>query len=345
MRTTLKRGIGRSTGVERQRPRAYCRLRSSRRSAGTRQPPPPDEPAGRRSAASSSDHRASSCSSPRRRPAALYLYCHESVAAVAAHSKDVKVAQKHLDIALAERAGDRARRRLRQAARATTRPRLALRHDDAAARGSDEEVDLDAVVPARPASSPIYCRASATSPTDRINAAYAICGSKGALDTVKQLTGLPINYLITVNFNGFKRSSTGSAASGSTSTAATSTRTSAPAATNYAKIDLQPGYQKLEGAAGARLRALPAHRLGPLPARAPAAVRQGDEAADLASTSRVCEDPEDRRRGHAQRRDRAGRRRIARASTIKRYALFAYGLPSGHIFQAKIDEPRRATTR
>jgi LCP family protein required for cell wall assembly len=38
---------------------------------------------------------------------------------------------------------------------------------------------------------------------DRINAAYSACGSVGSLETVRSLTGLPINYFITVNFRGF----------------------------------------------------------------------------------------------------------------------------------------------
>ena len=37
----------------------------------------------------------------------------------------------------------------------------------------------------------------------KINAAYAECGSRGTLDTVRNLTGVPVNYLITVNFRGF----------------------------------------------------------------------------------------------------------------------------------------------
>ena len=39
----------------------------------------------------------------------------------------------------------------------------------------------------------------------KINSAYANCGSKGTLQTVRDLIGLPINYLITVNFRGFKQ--------------------------------------------------------------------------------------------------------------------------------------------
>src|SRR6185295_4266451 len=76
---------------------------------------------------------------------------------------------------------------------------------------------------------------------DKINAAYSYCGSQGTVETVKQLTGVPINYLITVNFRSFRQLgdiwmdvdrrylNTHSGPSG------------------YATINLQPGYQKLGG--------------------------------------------------------------------------------------------------
>ena len=57
---------------------------------------------------------------------------------------------------------------------------------------------------------PIYCgashrtRSATSSPPDRINSAYSRCGAEGTCSTIKHLTGLPINYLITVNFHGFK---------------------------------------------------------------------------------------------------------------------------------------------
>ena len=38
----------------------------------------------------------------------------------------------------------------------------------------------------------------------RINEAYTYCGPRGTLKTVKELTGIPINYIITVNFIGFR---------------------------------------------------------------------------------------------------------------------------------------------
>jgi LCP family protein required for cell wall assembly len=39
----------------------------------------------------------------------------------------------------------------------------------------------------------------------RINEAFTYCGPRGTLATVKQLTGIPINYMITVNFVAFQR--------------------------------------------------------------------------------------------------------------------------------------------
>ncbi len=81
---------------------------------------------------------------------------------------------------------------------------------------------------------------------DRINAAYATCQETGAVETVKALTGLPINYLVTVNFRGFtqvvdklggiwvdvdRRYYNDNSGFGE----------------RYAAINLQPGYQKLFG--------------------------------------------------------------------------------------------------
>jgi LCP family protein required for cell wall assembly len=41
--------------------------------------------------------------------------------------------------------------------------------------------------------------------TGRINEAYAYCGPRGTLTTVKELTGIPVNYMITVNFRAFQK--------------------------------------------------------------------------------------------------------------------------------------------
>jgi polyisoprenyl-teichoic acid--peptidoglycan teichoic acid transferase len=84
--------------------------------------------------------------------------------------------------------------------------------------------------------------------TDKLNAAYSLGGPKLTLQTVKQLTGLDINHLVNVDFTGFARAvnaigcvyvdvdqryfhQNGPYASSS----------------DYAEINLQPGYQALCG--------------------------------------------------------------------------------------------------
>ncbi|MGH3044224.1 MAG: LCP family protein [Gaiellaceae bacterium] len=84
--------------------------------------------------------------------------------------------------------------------------------------------------------------------TGKINEAYAYCGPRGTLSTVKELTGVPINYMITVNFKAFiaivdkldgvhldvdRRYFNDNSSAGYGGT--------------YAKINLRPGYQKLDG--------------------------------------------------------------------------------------------------
>jgi LCP family protein required for cell wall assembly len=80
----------------------------------------------------------------------------------------------------------------------------------------------------------------------KINEAFTNCGPKGTIETVKKLTGIPINYYVLVNFAGFikvvdrmggvymdvdHRYFNDSSGYG-----------------GYSAIDLQPGYQRLSGA-------------------------------------------------------------------------------------------------
>src|SRR5688500_8832065 len=84
--------------------------------------------------------------------------------------------------------------------------------------------------------------------TGRINEAYSYCGPRGTLLTVKELTGVPINYMITLNFRAFRtivdrlggvymdvdqryHNDNEGAGLGQT----------------YATINLKPGYQHLDG--------------------------------------------------------------------------------------------------
>jgi LCP family protein required for cell wall assembly len=78
---------------------------------------------------------------------------------------------------------------------------------------------------------------------ERINAAFSECGIRGTLETVRQLTGLPLNYLVTVNYRGFKQMV---AKLGGVWIDVDRRYYTAPG-TGYAPIDLEPGYQKLSG--------------------------------------------------------------------------------------------------
>jgi LCP family protein required for cell wall assembly len=84
--------------------------------------------------------------------------------------------------------------------------------------------------------------------TDRINAAYSLGGGKDgaalALKTVKQLTGLQINDFIDINFRGFIRVID---KLGGAYFMVDRRYYNDTAVTNFASIDLQPGYQRLDG--------------------------------------------------------------------------------------------------
>ena len=81
----------------------------------------------------------------------------------------------------------------------------------------------------------------------RINSAYALCGSSGSIETVKHLTGLPVNYLIRVNFLGFIALVNKLGGVWLDIDRRYYNKNVGTIATDYANIDLQPGYQLLTG--------------------------------------------------------------------------------------------------
>jgi anionic cell wall polymer biosynthesis LytR-Cps2A-Psr (LCP) family protein len=130
----------------------------------------------------------------------LYLYGHDFAAATAPHSKALKKAAKRLDYA------------------APGKPAIALvlgtdhRYVDGKAPGRSDTMMLIRTDPASHTVSllsfPRDMRVAINCPGraiwyDKINAAYPTCGPLGSLETVKALTHVPINYLISVNFVGF----------------------------------------------------------------------------------------------------------------------------------------------
>jgi LCP family protein required for cell wall assembly len=168
----------------------------------------------------------------------------------------------------------------------------------------------------------------------RINSAYAICGPEGTLETVRALTNLPIHYLITVNFEGFRqvvdrlkgvwidvdrRYFNNNSGAGYT----------------YATINLRPGYQRLMGGRAlsyVRYRHTDSdlYRL----ARQQAFVKGLKQAVNSSYKPRSVPKIVGAVRKNVQI-GQAGGKGIS-PTTLTSYAFFAYGLPSGNFFQVKI---------
>jgi LCP family protein required for cell wall assembly len=94
---------------------------------------------------------------------------------------------------------------------------------------------------------PIHCPGG-TPFTDKIAHAFSLCapnGPQGALLTVKALTGLQVNYLITVDFQGFYKLVDKLGGAWIDVDRRYFNDRSGPS--GYARIDLQPGYQNLTG--------------------------------------------------------------------------------------------------
>lgn len=171
-----------------------------------------------------------------------YLYFHQSVRDVAAHTPEVKIAQEKLDVPLPgtpaialivgydKRAGAEA-----EITGARSDTIMLVRADPELKAVSMLSFPRDLYVD-------VHCPGQAPF-AERISAAYSACGPQGTLETVRNLTGLPINYLVTVNFHGFKQM----VAKLGGVWMDVDRRYYNPPGTGYAAIDLQPGYQKLSG--------------------------------------------------------------------------------------------------
>jgi LCP family protein required for cell wall assembly len=182
---------------------------------------------------------------------------------------------------------------------------------------------------------PIYCSENGPAVgTDRINSAYSRCGSKGTLLTVEKLTDLPVNYLITVNFHGFKEVVDKLGGVWLDIDRRYYNKNTGAYYNNYANIDLQPGYQKLDGQQAldfVRYRHTDSdlYRV----ARQQEFVRSFREQVNanfspfsvpslVNAITRNIEVAE-------------GGRKLS-GKQVYDYALFAYDLPPGHVFQNKI---------
>jgi LCP family protein required for cell wall assembly len=261
-----------------------------------------------------------------------YLWFHESVAAVVATTPDVKVAAKRLDIPLAG-----------EPATALVVGYDQRKGDDAGIEARSDTVMLVRADPDTEAISllsfPRDLIVDVTCPgkgsyRGKINEAYTDCGTRGTLETVRKLTGIPIHYLITVNFRGFRQLV--DAMGGIWIDVDRRYFNDRGGPTGYATINLHPGYQKLGGYQAldyVRYRHTDSdlYRL----ARQQLFVRafKSQVASEFSYTtlprvvSTITKNVEVGRGGNEELDGR----------TVLSYANFAYNLPPGHFFQSRIE--------
>ena len=336
MRTTLKKGIGQGAGVNGNGNGAFPPGALSPVTL-YRQPPPPQRSlaaqVGRFFAWLAITLLVVVCGLV----GGFYLWIHESAAALRPHTAQAKAAQARLDdpkgaaiamvIGYDHRAGD-------GDAPSRSDTMMLIRADPVTKTISLLSFPRDLRVP-------IYCagkNGAAAVPygTERINSAYSTCGLAGSLETVRHLTGLPINYLISVNFLGFigvvnklggvwvdidrryYNQNTGSIA------------------TNYANIDLQPGYQHMTGKKAldfVRFRHTDSDlfRLARQQLFVSAMRQQVSHSLGPTSIPGLVNEIT-----HHQYVEVARGGRELNLSDIYRYATFAWHLPHGHVFQVKI---------
>jgi LCP family protein required for cell wall assembly len=332
MRTTLKRGIGGGAGAANGNGHATLPPAPLAPITLYRQPPPP----------------------PRRRGATVlrvlgwaavvlatcaagvaggaYLYLHESVAAVAPRSEEVKEAQKTLKTPLPG-----------QPATA-----LVIGYDrrKGEAKGTPSRSDTLMLVRADPGRKTISMlsfprdldveiRCPGQTPyTDRINTAFTTCGPKGSLETVRALTGLPVNYLITVNFRGFRQIVDRLGGVWMDIDRRYFNDRGGPG--GYATINLQPGYQRLTGWKAldfVRYRHTDSdiHRNARQQAFVRALKSQVESSFSITKLPKVI----DAVTSNVEVAQGGGK--DVSAKTVLSYALLAYSLPPGHVFQSRID--------
>jgi LCP family protein required for cell wall assembly len=169
---------------------------------------------------------------------------------------------------------------------------------------------------------------------DRINAAFSECGSLGSVETVRALTGLPINYFVTVNFRGFSQLVNNL---GGVWVDVDHRYLCDPSTCpDVSKINLFPGYQRLNATnalAFVRFRHFDSDlfRNARQQLFLKALKQQISSQLDLSTVFAIVDAVEKNvvvGRGGNNPLD---------PQTLKDYVFFAHSLPSGHVFQSKIE--------
>ena len=169
---------------------------------------------------------------------------------------------------------------------------------------------------------------------DRINAAFSACGTLGAVETVRALTGLPINYFVTVNFRGF--TDLVNKLGGVWLDVDHRYLCDATNCPGVSKISLLPGYQRVNATnalAYVRFRHFDSdlYRNARQQLFLKALKSQISSQLDLDTVLKIMSAVEKNvivGRGGGKALD---------PNTLKDYLYFAHGLPSGHVFQSKIE--------
>ncbi len=261
-----------------------------------------------------------------------YLYFHESVAAVAAKDPAVKRAARALQVPL------------------PGQPAVALMigydHRLADGKGAPSRSDTLMLVRADPStdsisllSFPRDMRVEIRCPGrlpyfDKIAHAYQECGPQGSLNTVKALTGLQVNYLITVNFRGFRQIVDRLGGAWIDVDRRYFNDRSGPF--GYATINLRPGYQQLTGR-----RALDFVRYRHTDSDLYRVARQQQFVkafkTQIQSTFKPLALPKVVNAITNNVQVAQGGGQDVPGGTVLSYALFGYGLPRGRVFQTKIE--------
>jgi LCP family protein required for cell wall assembly len=168
----------------------------------------------------------------------------------------------------------------------------------------------------------------------RINAAFSECGVAGSLETVKALTGLPINYLVTVNFRGFRKLV--ARVGGVWVDVDRRYLNDNSGYERYATIDLQPGYQKLNGSDAldfVRYRHTDSdlYRVARQQLFVDAFRKAVTTSFSATNIPKIVKTITDNVQVGV-----AGNKEIDKR-TLWQYALLAYQLPGGSVFQSKIE--------
>jgi LCP family protein required for cell wall assembly len=329
LRTTLKRGIGRAAVNGNGNGHAVLPSGALTPMARYRQPEPPKRGVGRRFVGLLGWLAVVALMLAGGAVGGLYLYGHDFANATAPHSIAMRRAAKQLDFVSPDK------------------PAVALvmgtdhRYVDGKDPGRSDTLMLIRTDPStktvsmlsfpRDLQTEIHCPGRGTW-VDKINAAYATCGPSGPLETVKALTNVPVNYLISVNFVGFIQ--VVNKLGGVYMDVDRRYFNNHTGPTGYASINLQPGYQRLSGKEAldfVRYRHTDSdlYRV----ARQQMFVRAAKE--QVARFSRfhvlhllksIKENVEIGRGGGSG----------VDFSTMLNYALFFHGLPGGHFVQVRI---------